>query len=219
MIAATGQCHEADVALKHHRLGGGWHAHQAEPSGELTLVHDAFADQMRIFGVMHDQHVEIARVGEGAAHHLCIHHAGVAVGKGHSTGRLQQAEFGHLGAGHALGQRRHGVDVDDGGVARAAKDEIHRGRVIDHRRRVRLTDDGGDAAGRSRLAGRGEGLAVAGAGFADESAHIDQARCHDLAAAVDHLGAFRHAGCGDAAPRIADHAVGDQHVARRIDIA
>ena len=40
-----------------------------------------------------------------------------------------------------------------------------------------------------------------------------------LAAAVDDLGAFRHAGCADAALGLADHAVGDQQVAGKIEIA
>ena len=84
---------------------------------------------------------------------------------------------------------------------------------------VGLADDGGDAAGGRGLARRGKGLAMAGAGLADEGAHVDQAGRHDLAGAIDDVGAFRHAGGADAAARLADDAVGDQHVADAVEVA
>ena len=62
-------------------------------------------------------------------------------------------------------------------------------------------------------------LAVVGAGLADEGAHVDQAGRDQLAAAVDHFGAFRHAGGADAALGLADDAVGDQQVADDIEVA
>ena len=62
-------------------------------------------------------------------------------------------------------------------------------------------------------------LAVAGAGLADEGAHVDEAGRDQLAAAVDHVGAFRHAGGADALFGLADDAVGDQQVAGEIEIA
>jgi hypothetical protein len=136
-----------------------------------------------------------------------------------ATRGFQQADLGHLRAFHALGQRRHRVDVDNGGIAGAAQDEIHRRGIVDHRLGIRLADDGGDAAGRRGLARRGKGLAMAGAGLADEGAHVDQPGGHDLAGAIDDVGALRHAGSTDAAPALADHAFGDQHVAGDIEIA
>ena len=72
VIAPAGQRDEAHVALQHDGLGGVGNADQAEPRGELALVHHAFADQIGIFGVMHDQRVEIAGVGQRAAHHLRV---------------------------------------------------------------------------------------------------------------------------------------------------
>ena len=135
MIAPAGQRDEAHVALQHDGLGGVGNADQPEPRGEFALVHDAFADQIGILGVVHDQRVEIAGVGQRAAHHLRVGDAAVAVGEGDGAGGLQQADLGHLLAAHAFGQRRHRVDVDDRGVAGAAQDEIHRGRIVDHRAR------------------------------------------------------------------------------------
>jgi len=38
-----------------------------------------------------------------------------------------------------------------------------------------------------------------------------------IAGAIDDVGSFRHAGSANAAPRVADHAVGDQHVARTVE--
>ena len=58
-----------------------------------------------------------------------------------------------------------------------------------------------------------------GARLADEGAHVDQAGRDELAAAVDDLGAFGHAGRADAALGLAHHAVGDQQVAGEIEIA
>ena len=187
--------------------------------GELAFVHDAFADQIGIFGVVHDQCVEIAGVGQRPPHHLRIGDAPVAIGERHRARGLQQADLGHLLAAHALGQGRHRVDVDDRGVAGAAQHEIHRRRIVDHGRGVGLADDGGDAAGRRRLACGGKGLAVAGAGLADEGAHVDQPGGDDLAGAIDDVGALGHAGGANAAPGVADHAVGDQDVAGAVEIA
>ena len=53
------------------------------------------------------------------------------------------------------------------------------------------------------------------AGLADEGAHVDEAGRHHLAPAIDDLGALGHAGGADAALGLADHAVGEQEVARR----
>ena len=111
------------------------------------------------------------------------------------------------------------MHVHDRGVARAAQHEIDGRRIVDHRRGVGLADDGGDAAGGGRLARGGERLAMAGARFADEGAHVDEAGRDQLAAAVDHVGAFRHAGGADALLGFADDAVGDQQVADDVEIA
>ncbi len=168
---------------------------------------------------MHDQRVEIAGVSERAPHHLRIGHALVAVGEGDRAGRLEQADLGHLLAFEPFGQRRHRMHVHDRGVARAAQHEIHRRRIVDDRRCVRLADDGGDAAGRGGLACRCQRLAVAGAGLADEGAHVDETGRDQLAAAIDHVGAFRHAAGADTLLGFADEAVGDQQVADDIEVA
>ena len=107
VIAAAGQRDEAQVALQHDGFGRFRNAVQAEPRRQFAVIHHAFADQVRIFGVMHDQHVEIARVGQGAPHHLRIGDALDAVGEGDGAGGLQKADLGHLLAFEALGQRRH----------------------------------------------------------------------------------------------------------------
>ena len=105
------------------------------------------------------------------------------------------------------------------GIARAPQHEVDDGRIVDHRRGVGLADDGGDAAGGRRLARGRKRLAMFGARFADEGAHVDQAGRDHVAAAIDDFGAFRHACRADAALGFADHAVGDQDVAGNIEIA
>ena len=82
-----------------------------------------------------------------------------------------------------------------------------------------MADDGGDAAGCCGLTGRGKRLAVAGAGLADKSAHVDQAGGDDLAGTIDDVGALGHAGSPNAALVVSDDAVGDQDVAGAVEIA
>ncbi len=175
MITPAGQFDETHVAFKHHGLRRGRDAGQAEPCGKLAFVHDAFADKIGIFGVMNNQRVEIARVNKCAAHHQRIGDAVAGIGEGDGARGLQQADFGHLLAGEALGQGCHRMNVDDGRVRGPAQHEIDGRGVVDRGRGVRLTDDGGDAARGRRLACRSEGLAMARARFADEGAHIDEA--------------------------------------------
>ncbi len=195
------------------------HPHEAETRGEFALVHHAFADQIGVFGMVHDERVEIARIGEGAAHHLGVGHAPGAVREGDGAGGLEQADLGHFLAFEPLGEGCHRLHMHDRGVACAAQDEVDDRRIVDGGGGVGLAHDGGDAAGRGGLARRRNGLAVFGAGFADEGPHVDQAGRHQAALAVDDLGAFRHAGRADAALGLADHAIGDQQVAVDLEIA
>ncbi len=109
--------------------------------------------------------------------------------------------------------------MDDRGIARAPQHEIDRGRFVDCRARVRLRDDGRDAARGSSLARRCERLAILGTWFADERAHVDQSGGGDLVAAVHDLGAFGYARSANAALGITDDAIGDQEIANEIDIA
>ena len=103
MIAPARQIDEAEIALEHDGLGRLRHSEQSEPCGEFAFVHHAFADQIGIFGVMHDQRVEIAGIGKRAAHHLRIGDAVIAVGEGDGPGGLEQANLGHFLAGEFLG--------------------------------------------------------------------------------------------------------------------
>ncbi len=104
----------------------------------------------RVLGVMDDERVEIARIGHGAAHDERVGDRAGAVGEGDRTGLLQEAELGHLASGELLGDRRHGMNVDDAGVAGAAQQEVDDGGIVHDRIGRRLADDGGDAARRSR---------------------------------------------------------------------
>ena len=106
-------------------------------------------------------------------------------------------------------QRRHRIDAHLRLVAGAPGDEIDQRDVVDHRIGVGHGDDGGDAAGRRGLAGRGERLAMLAARLADEDAHVDQARRHDRAPAVDDLGAGRPGATRRLGPGRDDPPVGD----------
>ncbi len=62
---------------------------EAEPGRELALVHHAFADEIGVLGVMHDEGVEIAGIDERAAHHLGVGDALRPVGEGDGAGGLR----------------------------------------------------------------------------------------------------------------------------------
>ena len=187
VIAAAGELHQADVALQHDGLGSGGDAAKAEPGGNLTLVHHPVTGKVCVFEVVHDQRVEILGIGEHVAHHLGIGDARLAVGEGDRAGIVQQADLGHLLAHQPLGHRRHGVDVDQGGVARAPQDEIDQRHVVDHGLGVGHADDGGDAAGGRGLARGRQRLAVLMAGLAGRDHHVDQAGGEKTSAAIDDL--------------------------------
>ena len=103
-----------------------------ETAGEFAGVHHAIADEVRIFGVVDDQHVEIAGIGQRAGQHAGTGDRPRAVGEEHRAGLLQEADLGHFLAAQALGEGGGGMDVDDGGVAGAAEQDSRRSR---HRRR------------------------------------------------------------------------------------
>ena len=105
-------------------------------------------------------------------------------------------------------------------VSRARRiTKIDHCRLVDDGCRIGAHDDRCNAASGRRLAGGGKGLSVFCARFPDEGTHIDETRRDNLAAAVDDFGAFRHARRTDAALGVADHTVGEQHVAGEIEIA
>ena len=131
----------------------------------------------------------------------------------------KQPELGHLAPGEAPRQRGHRIDAHFRLVAGAPGDEVDQRDVVDHRIGIGHGDDGGDAAGRRGLAGRGERLAMLGARLADEDAHVDQAGRHDRAPAVDDLGAGRPRAARRLRPRRDDPPVGDDDRARRVEVA
>ena len=140
--------------------------------------------------------------------------------KADRAGILQQTELGHLAAEEPLGQGRRRIDAHLRLVAGAPGDEIDQRDVVDHRVGVRHGDDGRDPAGCRRLSGRGEGLAMLGAGLADEDAHVDEAGRHDRALAVDDLGSRRPRRLQPPRdPAATMRTVGDDDRADRIQIA
>ncbi len=219
VITAVRERDEAHIALEHDGLGRGRHAGEAEPRRELALVHHAFADDVGILGVVDDERVEIAGVGQRPSHHLGVGHAFCAIGEGDRAGRLEKADLRHLLAAQAFGERGHRLHVHDRGVARAAQHEIDDGGIVDNRRGLGLAHDRGHTPGGRRLARRGNGLAIFRARLAHEGAHVDQAGCDHLAATVDHLGVLRHAGGADATLGFAHDAVGEQDIALDVEVA
>ena len=139
-----------------------------------------------------------------------------AVGKGDGAGLGEQSDLGDLAPFEALGQSRAGQHADFGGGARAAQDEIDHGGIVDRWIGVRAGDERRHAARRGGGAGAGDGLAVLGAGLADEDAHVDETGREDVALAVDDPG---FGGGGFARHALAerhDLAVDDERAAARL---
>ena len=216
MIARAGQRDEAQIAVEHDgfRLGG--HAGEAEPDRRLALVHHAAAGKIGVLRKMHDERVEVAGVGQRAAHDQRIRDGARAVEEGRGARLAKQPEFGDLAPFAPLGQRGHRQYAHAAGVAGAAQDEIHDGRVVDGGGGGRRRENRGDAAGRRRQRRRRDGLAVLGAGLADEGQHVDEARRDDIAAAIDDPRSFRRARGGDRRPEIPDAPVLDIKPAARL---
>ena len=93
---AAGQLEQAQVALDHHRLGRRRDAGEAQARGERPLVHHPVLGQRRLLGVLDDQRVEAGGVGQRAAHHPRVGQRPLAVGEGHGTRGLEQADLGQL---------------------------------------------------------------------------------------------------------------------------
>ncbi len=137
-----------------------------------------------------------SRIGHRAAHDERIGDRAGAIGEGNRAGLLQETELSHLASGELLGDRRHGMHVDNAGVAGAAQQEVDDGGIVHDRIGRRLADDGGDAARRRRGRAGGDGLAIFVAGLADEAAHVDEAGGQHLAAAGEDLDIRADAGGG-----------------------
>ena len=185
VVARLGQRKQPQIAIENDRLGFARDAGKAEPARALALGHHALADELAILAIMHDERVEIARVGQRAAHHLRAGDRAPAIGKGDRAGLAEQADFRDLAALQALGQRGAGKDANLGGVAGAAQNEVDDRRLVDRRTGVGPRENGRHAARRRGRAGGGDRLAMFGAGFADECAHVDEAGRDDVARAID----------------------------------
>ena len=85
----------------------------------LGLVHDAAAREVLVFDVVHDQRVEVARIGQRIPHHLGALHRPPAVGEGDGARLLPAGRTPPSSSpGEPARHRRHRVDAHDRGVRR-----------------------------------------------------------------------------------------------------
>ena len=134
-----------------------------------------------------------------------------AIGKGHGARIAQKADFGHLAALAALGQRRH-VQNAHRRLRGAAGDEFQRFGRVDGGQRVGAGDERGHAPRGSRGGGRTKAFAVPFTRLADFHPPVDDARRKAFAGAVDHLGI----GGGLHLADRGDDAIVDHHIAARL---
>ncbi len=213
VVARPGHGDEADVAFERHGLGLDGDALEPEPGRDLARGHDAVADEIAVLEMMADERVEGPGVGEKLRHHACARDRAAARREGDRAGGLEEADLGHLAALIADGRGRHRRHMHERGVARAPADEVDDGDVVHDRIGVGHGDDGRDPARSRGAAGRAQGFAVFEAGFADEDAHVDEARAEHVTLGLDHLRAGRQACERAVRPERRDPPVLDQAVA------
>lgn len=193
VIAPAGERGEPQVAFHHDGLRLAGDAGEAKPHAKLTLVHHPVGGQRRVLGILADDEIEGVGIGQAAAHDAGIGYRPHPVGERHGARLGEQAELGHLPPGDTLGEGRHRVYPDPGGIPRQAGHVFDQRDVVDHRIGIRHGQHGGDAAGDGGLAGAREGFAMLGTGLTDEDPGIDQAGRQDPPAAIDRKDAVRQA--------------------------
>ena len=138
------------------------------------------------------------------------------MGKGNGSGLAQQPDLAHLLAHEALGHGRHGVHVDERGIAGAPQNEIDQRNVVDHRVGVGHADDGGDAARGGGAARGGQRLAMLVARLAGKHHHVDEAGRKHAAVAIEDLRVADRIG-RDLRADIGNEVASDQHAAALIE--
>jgi len=213
---ASGQLEQPQVALDRDHLGHGRDPGEPQPAGEMALVHHPALGELGLLGVLDDERIEQGRVGQGPAQHARVGDRPLAIGEGHRTGRLQQAQLGQLQAVQALGHGRHRVDLDELHLPRPARHELDHRRIVDRRVGIGHQREAGDPAGGGRHRAAVDPLLVLGPGLAQLGAHVDQPRRQAEPAGVDHLGTVRHRHAGDPRPHLGDAPADGQEAARPV---
>jgi hypothetical protein len=181
------------VASDHGLLGDRRPSGEAEPTGQLALVHLGTLREPRLLRVLGNDAVERLDVLQRSTHQHRVAHAMPVVGEDPHPRRgvRHRAELGQLLAGQTDGDRTHRVDV---AVAALAAEAPHllddAGRVGDrigvgHRMDRRVTTH------RSRLGAGQHGFGVLAPGLAEVGVEVHQARQGDQPRRIDHLVAAR----------------------------
>ncbi len=86
-------------------------AGQAEHGAPVAFVHHAFADEIVVLAMVHDDEAEHARVFQRAAHDLVVLDAMAVVGERDDAGLCKRADRREFLAGEAFGDRAGGEDI------------------------------------------------------------------------------------------------------------
>ncbi len=194
VIARAGPAHQMQVALDHHHFGIGRDARNAETGGQLAIVHRPAIGEARLFRMLDHQRIEAARIGQGAAHHLHVAHRMESVGEAERAAIGQQRHLHQILALQPLGQGAVAIDLHAPGLARASRNELDAGHVVDDRLGIGQAHHRGDAAGRRRQAAGLDRLLVLLARLAQLHAHIDETGRQHMAVAILDLGIVRRVG-------------------------
>ena len=163
--------------------------------------------------MMDDESIEIARILHHPAQDPGIANGPRAIAESDGARLLQQADLGDFRALEARRQGRRRKHPHAAGIARAAQEKIDDRRLVDRRIGIGPGKDRRDAACRRRQSRGRDRLAVLGTRLADEGPHVDEARRHAIAAAIDDPRMSREICRHDGGAHIADQAIDDQDAA------
>jgi hypothetical protein len=148
----AGQFSQRDIARDHDIFRSRRNARKAEFGRDQPFVHTPALRQVQIFAVVHDRHVEGARVFHGASHDEAVHHRLSVVGDGDTTGATQIADFRQFFAFRLFCDGADRIEVGVTRCLRAFEHEFGDGLIVVHGIGVGHRADGRESTrdGRSR---------------------------------------------------------------------
>ena len=112
-------------------------AGKTEPCCHLAFGHLTVPGEPRFFRVLDDEQIECRCVGQDPAHHQRVGNGAGGIGEGKCARFRQYAELGQLSTFEAAGDRAIGIDFDDVGFTRPARNKFDDRDIVDCRVGIR----------------------------------------------------------------------------------
>ena len=210
---AAGQTGQGDVAGDLDFLAFGGPTQHAQTGGNHAFVDLAFADQIVVLLVGHDNAVELGSVVHDAAHHAGTLDAAAVIGEGNGAVGHHVAHFGDDFALQALGCGTGHMDTALTDSCCTGKDVFHTQGIVDDGIGVSHAAHGGETAMGSRTGAGSDIFLLLETGLAQMHVHVDQTGNGDLSAHIAGFALFD----GKVLAHFGDLAVADHDVANFIE--